>query len=65
LEARCKKGNSKIHAKWSPVSTASYRLMPEILIKEKLSKEESKELVKKCPMKVFDIEDGTLPVTRK
>lgn len=58
LEARCKKGIGKEHAKWSPVSTASYRLMPEILIKEKLTSAESKELVKKCPMKVFDIEDG-------
>jgi DNA-directed RNA polymerase I and III subunit RPAC1 len=32
--------------------------MPEILIKEKLTSAESSELVKKCPMKVFDIEDG-------
>lgn len=64
LEARCKKGIGKEHAKWSPVSTASYRLMPEILIKEKLTSAESKELVKKCPMKVFDIEDGHAVVAR-
>jgi DNA-directed RNA polymerase I and III subunit RPAC1 len=30
LEAWCEKGVGKTHAKWSPVCTASYRLLPEI-----------------------------------
>jgi DNA-directed RNA polymerase I and III subunit RPAC1 len=71
LEARCEKGQGKTHAKWSPVSTASYRLLPEITLKQPgmnirvvcwcwlflVLNEEAEELVKLCPMKVFDIED--------
>lgn len=34
MELICEKGIGKIHAKWSPVSTAFYRLVPEITIKE-------------------------------
>ena len=30
LEAWCEKGLGKVHAKWSPVCTASYRLLPEL-----------------------------------
>ena len=30
LEAWCEKGIGKTHAKWSPVATASYRLLPEL-----------------------------------
>lgn len=32
IEAHCQKGIGKEHAKWSPVATASYRLLPEIMI---------------------------------
>ena len=32
LEAWCEKGLGKTHAKWSPVCTASYRLLPEIRV---------------------------------
>ncbi|KAI8612509.1 DNA-directed RNA polymerase [Chytriomyces sp. MP71] len=32
LEVHCQKGIGKEHAKWSPVATASYRLLPEIQI---------------------------------
>jgi DNA-directed RNA polymerase I and III subunit RPAC1 len=31
-ELHCQKGIGKEHAKWSPVATASYRLLPEIRI---------------------------------
>ena len=34
LEAHCKKGTGAEHAKWSPVSTAWYRLLPEIVLLE-------------------------------
>lgn len=30
LEAHCTKGVGKEHAKWSPVATAWYRLLPEM-----------------------------------
>lgn len=32
MELHCTKGLGKEHAKWSPVATASYRLLPEITI---------------------------------
>ncbi|RHZ86907.1 hypothetical protein Glove_42g50 [Diversispora epigaea] len=37
LEAHCEKGIGKEHAKWSPVATATYRLMPEIIVKEEIT----------------------------
>ena len=32
LEAHCTKGTGKEHAKWSPVATAWYRLLPEVVL---------------------------------
>lgn len=37
LEMHAIKGVGKEHAKWSPVSTAFYRLMPEITFKQPVS----------------------------
>lgn len=52
------KGQGREHAKWSPVSTASYRLLPEIRVdSEAVRGEVADQLVAKCPMGVFDIED--------
>ena len=34
FEAHCRKGVGKDHTKYSPVATASYRLLPEIILKE-------------------------------
>eukprot|EP00466_Bigelowiella_natans_P003416 jgi/Bigna1/57647/fgenesh1_pm.23_\ len=56
-ELLAEKGIGKEHAKWSPVCTASYRLLPEIEIKKEFRGAEAEALVKLCPMKVFDIED--------
>lgn len=56
-ELYCEKGVGKTHAKWSPVSTATYRLLPEITFLQPVKGEEAKQLKKKCPMNVFDIED--------
>eukprot|EP01090_Pellita_catalonica_P022813 TRINITY_DN8_c0_g1_i1.p1 TRINITY_DN8_c0_g1~~TRINITY_DN8_c0_g1_i1.p1 ORF type:complete len:339 (+),score=37.32 TRINITY_DN8_c0_g1_i1:1017-2033(+) len=65
LEAHCEKGIGADHAKFSPVSTAFYRLMPKIEITEDIVGEEAQELVDKCPMNVFDIEDmGKATVAR-
>lgn len=59
LEVECHavKGVGKTHAKWSPVATASYRLMPEINFLQAVKGEDAETLKKKCPMDVFDIED--------
>eukprot|EP00904_Undaria_pinnatifida_P009873 jgi/Undpi1/6015/HiC_scaffold_2.g01289.m1 len=56
-EMHCRKGVGKDHAKFSPVATASYRLLPVITLKEDVEGEEAEELVAKCPLNVFDIED--------
>lgn len=37
----------------SPVSTAYYKLLPSIEIKEPIEGENAKALVEKCPLKVF------------
>jgi len=57
VEGWCRKGVGKDHAKYSPVSTASYRLLPSVEIVEPIKGEEAEGLVKLCPMNVFDIED--------
>jgi DNA-directed RNA polymerases I and III subunit RPAC1 len=54
LEAVCTKGEGKEHSKWSPVSTATYRLMPDIHVSEDLSIEEADELIGLCPLQVFE-----------
>jgi DNA-directed RNA polymerases I and III subunit RPAC1 len=62
MEFICEKGIGKSHAKWSPVCTAYYRLMPDISIKSEIRGNDAKELKKLCPMGVFDIEDLTAVV---
>ncbi|XP_073047932.1 uncharacterized protein [Primulina eburnea] len=57
LEAHAVKGMGKVHAKWSPVATTWYRMLPEVVLLQDIEDEEAEELVKKCPVKVFDIED--------
>lgn len=57
LQMHCRKGIGKDHAKFSPVATASYRLLPVITLKEEVEGEEADDLVAKCPLGVFDIED--------
>ena len=57
MEMIATKGIGKTHAKWSPVSTAWYKMVPDIRLNRKVKDEEARELVKTCPMKVLDIED--------
>jgi DNA-directed RNA polymerase I and III subunit RPAC1 len=57
MELICEKGIGKTHAKWSPVCTAFYRLMPDIHIVQPIENEDAKELKAMCPMGVFDIEE--------
>jgi DNA-directed RNA polymerase I and III subunit RPAC1 len=56
-ELICVKGIGKTHAKWSPVSTAYYRLLPSIDFKRDILNEEAVNLKKICPMNVYDVED--------
>lgn len=66
LTAKCVKGIGKDHAKFQPVATASYRLLPIIEVdQEYFVGEKAEKLKAKCPMKVFDIEDsGSIVVAR-
>lgn len=57
LEAHAVKGVGKTHAKWSPVATAWYRMLPEVVLKQEVEDIEAEQLIDKCPVKVFDIED--------
>ena len=56
MDLICEKGIGKTHAKWSPVCTAYYRLLPDIKVTNIVG-DDAKELKKLCPMGVFDIED--------
>ena len=60
LEAWCEKGTGKTHAKWSPVCTASYRLLPEIRLKPSrtMTSDDARQLHSMCPTGVFDIEEA-------
>ncbi|KAK1440200.1 hypothetical protein QVD17_06025 [Tagetes erecta] len=57
LEAHAVKGLGQTHAKWSPVATAWYRMLPEVILPRDIIGEAAQKLVNKCPVKVFDIED--------
>eukprot|EP00499_Haloplacidia_sp_CaronLabIsolate_P004428 CAMPEP_0196779510 /NCGR_PEP_ID=MMETSP1104-20130614/6428_1 /TAXON_ID=33652 /ORGANISM="Cafeteria sp., Strain Caron Lab Isolate" /LENGTH=355 /DNA_ID=CAMNT_0042149691 /DNA_START=6 /DNA_END=1070 /DNA_ORIENTATION=- len=57
FEAHAYKGIGKTHAKWSPVSTAYYRLLPQVELTDEVRGDDARELKAKCPMNVFDIED--------
>lgn len=57
MELICEKGIGKTHAKWSPVSTAFYRLVPDIKFKSEIKNQDAEDLKKLCPTGVFDIED--------
>lgn len=57
LEAHAVKGLGKTHAKWSPVATAAYRMLPEVVLLEEVEDDHAEELVQKCPVNVFEIED--------
>ena len=61
FEAHAVKGIGKDHTKFSPVATASYRLLPDIRFTELIINDRAYELKNICPMRVFDIEDIELP----
>ena len=63
LEAHAVKGIGKDHAKFSPVATASYRLLPRITLsaEQPFLDSEADALVARCPLGVFDVEDIVAP----
>jgi len=58
LRVQLRRGEGKEHAKFSPVATASYRLMPRIEVNQKLAKDQAEAIKSSCPKDVFDIEDS-------
>lgn len=58
LRAHCILGEGSDHAKFSPVSTASYRLMPVIDIKEPIKADDAKKFQKCFPLGVIGINDN-------
>lgn len=56
-ECECFIGTGNIHAKFSPVGTTFYKLFPKIKIITEILAKEARNLVDKCPVKVFDLED--------
>jgi DNA-directed RNA polymerase I and III subunit RPAC1 len=54
-ELVCVKGIGRTHAKWSPVSTAYYRLLPRIDFKKDIVGEDAIYLKKLCPTGVYDV----------
>jgi len=62
LEGHCVKGVGKDHTKFSPVATATYRLLPDIVLPNAITEGDAEDLKTLCPMNVFDIEDiGGVP----
>eukprot|EP00933_Yihiella_yeosuensis_P033972 TRINITY_DN27556_c0_g1_i1.p1 TRINITY_DN27556_c0_g1~~TRINITY_DN27556_c0_g1_i1.p1 ORF type:complete len:385 (+),score=66.59 TRINITY_DN27556_c0_g1_i1:49-1203(+) len=57
VDCYCEKGIGKDHAKYSPVCTATYRLLPDIRLPKDILGDDAQKLKKCCPMDVFDIED--------
>lgn len=58
LRAIAVKGIGAVHAKWSPVSSCYYEMKTSISFAEPVTGEAAKQLVKICPMGVFDVEEG-------
>ncbi|KAK9836093.1 hypothetical protein WJX81_000618 [Elliptochloris bilobata] len=57
LEAHAVRGVGRDHAKWSPVSTAWYRLHPEIVFTKPVTGTAAEELAAACP-EIFSVVDG-------
>lgn len=58
MEVHCIKGIGKEHAKWSPVSCASYRLLPQIEILSPILGDEAKKFATCFASGVIKIDKG-------
>jgi len=57
-ECLCEKDIGKEHAKWSPVCTASYRLMPVLRHSRSSENEDAQELHRVRAKTIFDLDEG-------
>ncbi|KAF9113972.1 DNA-directed RNA polymerases I and III subunit RPAC1 [Mortierella sp. AM989] len=55
VEVHCEKGLGQDHAKWSPVATATYRLLPEILVNGEIIGEAAEKFQSCFPEGVVDV----------
>lgn len=58
MELQAEKGIGKTHAKWSPVSICSYKIMPKIVLLEDFYGDDAIELQKCFSKDVIEIENG-------
>ncbi|TPX64825.1 DNA-directed RNA polymerase [Spizellomyces sp. 'palustris'] len=58
MELHCQKGIGKEHAKWSPVATASYRLLPDIQILGPITGDSAHKFQKCFPKGVVEVEQN-------
>lgn len=63
MELHAVKGVGADHAKFSPVATAFYRMVPYVRLKGDVKGSDAKELVELCP-EVFDLVKGQAKVVR-
>jgi DNA-directed RNA polymerase I and III subunit RPAC1 len=54
-ECHCQLGKGSVHAKFSPVATAFYRIFPKVKILKEITDENAMTIFNKCPVKVFSI----------
>lgn len=70
LEAHAVKGRGKTHAKWSPVGTAWYELVPEIVVLEPVSGAEAEQFIARvhpddtAEQTCFKVKKGALVVAQ-
>jgi DNA-directed RNA polymerase I and III subunit RPAC1 len=58
LVCKCEKGIGKTHTKWSPVCTASYRLVPVIELSRPVVGDDAVNLKEACPPGVIELAPG-------
>merc|ERR1712176_1339764 len=67
LKALAKKGVGKEHAKWNPVSCATYQFYPQITINRhelnRMQPDEKKEWAESCPTNVYKYDEHLDTVT--
>lgn len=57
VECQCLIGTGSDHAKFSPVGTSFYKVFPRIKIISEIFDGEAVDVMKKCPVEVFDLEE--------
>ena len=64
LKFEVQKGIGKMHAKWSPVSLATFTPDPEIRLDENIELTNSQKFAIRdsCPTKVFEVHEGVFEV---